>query len=50
MKYLTEVKKVPRGENGVSRTYGHHKNYFLCEDQTNLKLLEEFRKSHISEK
>lgn len=30
------------GENGISRTHGHHKNYFLCESEDNLRKLLDF--------
>ena len=41
MEYLTKVKGVPLKENGVSRTYTHHKTYFLCENKRNMSLLNE---------
>lgn len=50
MLYLTEVKHIPHGENGVSRTYGHHKSYYLCEHPYNMKILNEYRKSHTIKK
>lgn len=33
------------GENGISRTHGHHKNYFLCENEYNLRSLTSFSKN-----
>lgn len=45
MEYLTKVKKVPFGENGVSKTHGHHKTYYLCEKH--LRTLNDYRKSCI---
>ena len=50
MEYLTKVKGVPLKENGVSRTYTHHKTYFLCENKRNMSLLNEYRISRIVEK
>jgi hypothetical protein len=50
MAYLTKVKNVPHGENGVSRSYSGHKHYWLCESKYNIRLLNEYRKSHIGEK
>lgn len=49
MEYLTKVKKVPFGENGVSKTHSnHHKTYYLCEKH--LRTLNEYRKSRIAKK
>lgn len=45
MLYLTKVAKVPFGEGGVSRTYGHNHSYYLCESPTNKKILAEYYKS-----
>ena len=50
MKYLTKIKGVPFGENGVSHTYGHRRTYYLCESKYNLTLLENYRKSRGIEK
>lgn len=50
MEYLTKKKNVPFGENGVSHTYGHRRTYYLCSNQNNLKLLENYRKSRVIEK
>lgn len=30
------------GENGISKTHGHHKNYFLTESEHNLRSLLNF--------
>ena len=38
---------VPYGENGISRTHGHHKKYFLCESRKNLSLLSKIRQDSI---
>ena len=50
MEYLTKVKKVPFGENGVSHTYGHHRTYYLCENRNNMRFLNEYRNSRIIKK
>lgn len=52
MEYLTKIKGVPFGENGVSHTYskGHKRTYYLCESKINLTLLENYRKSRGIEK
>ena len=42
MVYLTKIAKVPFGEGGVSRTYGHNHSYYLCESPTNKKILKEY--------
>lgn len=33
---------VKFGENGISRTHGHHKTYFLTESEYNLRSLLKF--------
>ena len=38
---------VVYGENGISRTHGHHKKYFLCESRKNLSLLSKIRQDSI---
>ena len=48
MEYLTKVKGIPFGYEGVSHTYGHNRTYYLCEKHK--KLLENYRKSRIVEK
>ncbi len=35
---------VPRGENGISRTYTDHKTYYLCESPRNMRLHREYEK------
>ena len=30
------------GENGISRTYAHKPNYYLCESYKNIKLLADY--------
>ena len=50
MEYLTKIKNVPFGEDGVSHTYGHKRTYYLCENKRNISLLENYRKSRIVEK
>ena len=34
---------VKIGTNGISRTYGHHKAYYLCESIKNLECLKRLR-------
>ena len=48
MEYLTKEKNIPFGENGISKTYGHHTTYYLCEKH--IKTLKQYRKSRIVEK
>lgn len=48
MEYLTKVKGIPFGYEGISHTYGHNRTYYLCEKYK--KLLENYRKSRIVEK
>lgn len=48
MEYLTKEKKVPFGENGVSKTHSHNTTYYLCEKH--LRTLNEYRKSRIAKK
>lgn len=45
-KYLAS-KGVPYGENGISRTYSHHKHYYIAETNRNTKLLSDYKKSRI---
>lgn len=33
---------VKFGENGISRTHGHNKHYYLCESEYNLRSLLKF--------
>lgn len=30
---------IKYGENGISHTHGHHKHYYLCESEYNLRCL-----------
>ena len=52
MEYLTKVKGVLFGYEGISRTYSNHRTntYYICENKRNMKLLNEYRKSRIVEK
>lgn len=34
---------VKVGTNGISRTYGHHKTYYLCESIKNIEYLKRLR-------
>ena len=38
---------VRYGENGISHTHGHNKNYFLTESKKNISLLDKLRKESI---
>lgn len=42
-RFELEEMGVHMGENGISRTYGHHKNYYMCESKDNLKKLNKIR-------
>lgn len=35
---------VPFGEGGISHTLSKRKKYYLCENESNLKLLDKIRK------
>lgn len=35
------------GTNGISRTYGHHKTYYLCESFRNLECLKRLRQEEV---
>ena len=35
------------GTNGISRTYGHHKTYYLCESFRNIEFLKKLRQEEI---
>ena len=41
----TQLRKmgIEIGTNGISRTYGHHKTYYLCESVRNLECLKKLR-------
>ena len=39
---LNKEYAVCYGENGISRTHGHHKNYYLCTSEYNLRSLLKF--------
>lgn len=47
MEYLTKVKRVRYGENGIIATTGHNKNWYLTESHYNMKSLREYRNKHI---
>ena len=38
---------VKYGENGISRTHGHKKHYFLCESKKNIGFLNGLRQKYI---
>jgi hypothetical protein len=38
---------VPYGENGISHTHGHKRNYYLCESRKNLSLLSQLRAERL---
>lgn len=42
--YLTSH-GVNYGENGISRTHGHHKHYYMCACEDNTDLLNEWKES-----
>lgn len=39
---LNKEHGVKFGENGISHTHGHHKNYYLTESEYNLRALLKF--------
>lgn len=43
MEYLTKVKNVPFGMNGISHCVGSYRKYYLCESSKNMKLINEYR-------
>lgn len=49
MQYLV-VNGVKYGENGIVSTTGHHKSWYLTENNYCMKLLNDFRKSRVVEK
>ena len=48
MEYLTKVKKIPFGENGLYSTNGHYRKWYMSETDENMRILKELRKSKIA--
>ena len=38
---------VRYGENGISKTKGHYKNYYLCTSRNNMILLNQYSRKNI---
>ena len=45
---LNKEHGVPFGENGISRTHSHHKHYYLCESEYNIRSLLKFSSNDVA--